>query len=511
MKIIGEATVTIRDAKTGKVAFQESHKNALTPALARILSSNIAGTLNYDKVLPIYSKLLGGVCLFNGSVSADDVYLPAANDATLTAHAGQHGFSTNNDTKRGTPNTSQSYVTSSAACWVWNWLQTNGNGRITDVVLTHADTGDYWNEEAGNNTMEDDFCPVERVDSGILSPAEFRYYRDGVDFPYVSNSEKIPLCFKGDNDHIISVSQHANKTIKIHIAKFTGKGIWMWNACGDVHDETVYTVETQYNRNYIAYDKTANVLHIISAGDSPTYNQTLSGKAVDLETGNATTWTAACSATLGAFTNYKKCDGTALPSSNVTLYCEGVGTYEPNFLKQLQVVSGCIFIPVYWVQSGIAPFPQGPTDCSIKINLADPSVQSIVKGFQDFNTSGYSDSSSQVQIDLGNGRVMNQDYMAWKNSSGSHEGQKVYHDTNIFPSTVGDVREYSAEQPVANPVQYMTHVSTNTGAAQLRGCILNKLFAATVFHLENAVTKNAMQTMTVSYTLTLQQEEQEGE
>lgn len=507
MKIIGKVTITLRDAKTGKIDFQESHKNTVTPAIAKILSSNIAGTLDYSKLLPIYSKLLGGVCLFNGSVSASDVFLPKASDATLTAHAGQHGFSTNDDTKRGTPNTQESSVFSNGVSWVWSWLQTNGNGRITDVVLTHADTGDYWNEEKNNNTMSTDFCPVERVDNKIISPLEFQYYRNNVDFPYVSNSEKIPLAFIEDTDHIISVSQKANKKIEVHVAKFTGSGIWLWNECGDIHDETVYEVDTTYNRNYIAYDRANNKLYFLSAGDALTYNQSIQGIVLDLETGTQETWVANCSSTLSSYSNYLKCDGTALPANNVTVYCAGVGLYEPNLLKQLQVIDDYIFLPVYWVQSGIAPFPQGYTDCTIKIKLSDPFMQSVVKGFQDFNTTGYSDSSSQTQINLGNNRLMNQDYYAWENEGGNHEGQKIHCDrVNLFPSNISDTRQYSADQPTDNPVQYMTYVGQNS-TNYIRGCLLNKLYAATVYHLDLAVTKNAAQTMTVEYTLTQEEDE----
>ena len=505
MTLIGKATLTLRNAKTGRIEFIESHKNTVTPAIARMLSSNLAGTLDYSKLLPLYSRLLGGVCAFNGSVDATDIFLPSAVDAALTAHAGQHGFSTNADTKRGSPNTQESFVFSNGVTWSWSWLQTNGNGRITDVVLTHADTGDYWNEDLENNTMDADFSPVERIDNKIITPSEFQYYRNNVDFPYVSNAEKIPLGFIGDTDHIVSVSQKENKKITIHIAKFTGKGIWLWNECGDIHDITKYDVTTAYNRNYVAFDKAGSMLYILSVGDTPTYKRSMEGKAINLANGTEISWSADCSSTLDSG-SYKKCDGTALPSENVTVYCAGVGTYEPNFLKQLQVIDGSVFIPVYWVQSGIAPFPQGYTDCSIKIKLSDTSLQSIVKGFQDFNTAGYSDSSSQSQVNLGNGRVMNNEYMAWKNSSGVHIGQKIYCDrTDLFRSNIADVRQYCADQPTVNPVQYMTYVGENNSTC-IRGCLLNKLYAATVFHLEESVTKNASQTMTIEYTLTEEEE-----
>ena len=89
MKLHGKATLILRDAKTGRIKFKESHSNDITPALSHILSENLAGTLDYTKILPLYSRVLGGVCLFNGNLDSTKIFLPKATEAYLVAHAGQ--------------------------------------------------------------------------------------------------------------------------------------------------------------------------------------------------------------------------------------------------------------------------------------------------------------------------------------------------------------------------------------------------------------------------------------
>ena len=170
------------------------------------------------------------------------------------------------------------------------------------------------------------------------------------------------------------------------------------------------------------------------------------------------------------------------------------------------MIDGSIIVPIGWVKSGLIS-GTGMTDGSIRVNLSDPTEFEVVKGFIDYQTGGFNDATNQGQIDLGNGRLMNNEYMAWKDNLGDYKAQEILRDnTDLFPSDYKVVREYTADQPVKNPVQYMTFVSENTGA-NMRGVILNKLYAATVFHLENPITKTASQTMQVEYSIY----QQEGE
>lgn len=279
MKLHGKATLILRDAKTGRIKHMESHSNAITPALSHILTENIAGTLDYTKILPLYSRVLGGVCLFNGNLDSTKVFLPKATEAYLVAHAGQtySATYTQSDSKVGQPmfGTGQSEPISNGYRFVYNWSQTQGCGQITDLALVHTDVGSFWNEELGGNLMADHFTPIERIDNGIIDPSEYEYQRYDVEYPHITNQKSIPLGFYDDTNTIVSAEYISAGTIRIHLAKFTGKGIWLWNSVGDVTEDQTYDIATGENKNnYIAYDHANKKVYIYvpdNTGDTEYY------------------------------------------------------------------------------------------------------------------------------------------------------------------------------------------------------------------------------------------------
>lgn len=505
MKLKGHAKLTLRDEKTGRVVFRQEHDNDITPALSRIFGGNLVGTLNYNELMPVISRLLGGVCLFNGSVSASDVFLPMAEDATLTAHAGRNGYNDpTDDPKRGTPGQSGAIV--NGWRWAWTWAGTQGNGPISDICLTHADTGDFWNEDTPN-TMADDFEPVADISNKIINPSDYGYIESGVEFPHIDWGEEVPVGFYGDVDHVVTV-EGAENNIIVHIGKFTGSGAWIWNALGDIKIERSLTFEAvpweqgtfeNYGIGcfYIAYDGVNRKLYAIACGQTEgtiyrPYGNTLNINCLDLETGTATISAVSISETLSAYNNYKRTDGETMPSG-ARFWAEAVN--EERAFKQLQIVDGSVFIPVLWTGAGLV----GSTDCTIRVNLNTTSDQEIVKGFCNYYNGNYR--TDNVQIDLGNGRVMNGRSMAWADSNGDYKGQDIAENSDLFISTLRTVREYAASQPTDSPVQFFTYCNKDSDG--VRGCILNKLYQATAFHVENGpVVKNASMTMTLEYELT---------
>lgn len=510
MKLKGHAKLTLRDAKTGRVIHTEEHDNAITPALARIFAGDIAGTLNYNELMPILNKLIGGVCIFNGTVDPTDVFLPRAEDATLTAHAGRSSYSDpSDDRKRGTPGASSSIP--NGYRWAWTWANTQGNGSITDVCLTHADTGDFWNEDTPN-TMSDDFCPVADVSNGVINPSAFGWVEDGVLFPHIADGEYVPVSFLGDSDHAICIEGCENN-MKVHVGKFTGTGAWLWNALGEIYDDqaTVFS-PTPWQQGtfenfgigcfYIAVDKDNQKVYAIACGQTAgtiykPYDTTLDVNVLDLVTSEATQTSISLSSAINAFSNYARTDGEAMPSG-AQFYAQGVN--EERDFKQLQIVDGNIFIPIVWVVGSGLP---GTTDCSIRVNLINTSDQEVIKGFCNEISGNYI--TDLVQIDLGNGRIMNTQSMAWADSNGDYKGQSIDTDAGLFISTMRTVRAYACSQPTDSPVQFYTYCDKN--ASGVRGCILNKLYQATAFHIENGpVTKTASMTMTLEYDITQEEE-----
>lgn len=511
MRLKGHARLILKDAKTGREVFREEHDNAITPSLEKIFGGDICGCLNYNQLMPVLQKLLGGVCIFNGTVDDTKVFLPRASDATLTAHAGQTGYDDpSDDRKRGTPGTS--YTIPNGYRFAWSWANTQGNGNITDICLTHCDVGDYWNEDTPN-TMSDDFCPVADVSNGVITPEDFGWEFQGILFPRMLEGEKIPIGFIDDMDHVVSVEGRENN-IRVHISKFTGTGAWIWNSLGELYDDTYFDFTAEpwqqgtfsnygIGMFYVALDSAHKKLYAIACGQTnPSdiylpYSKVLKINVLDLTNGTKTTSTVDMATTINSFSGYHRTDGSAMPGDAQFF---GTGVNEERDFKQLQIVDGSIFIPIYWVGGGL----QGTTDCSIRVDLSDPSDQEIVQGFNKDNFSG-NYGTDTVQINLGNGRIMNTHSMAWADSNGDYKGQAIDVNRDLFMSDTNTVREYACAQLSDSPVQYFTYCAKN--ASGVRGCILNKLYQATVFHIENGpLTKTASVTMTLEYDITQEEE-----
>lgn len=514
MSIHGKAKLTLTDPKTGLVLFKEEHKNAITPALARIFGSNLGGCLNYNKIMPVLSKLLGGVCLFNGTVNASDVFLPTAQAAQLTAHAGQNtSFDAATDAKRGFINTALCGPIENGYRWTWQWT-TTGNGPITDIVLTHADTGDFWNESTPN-VMASDFSPVGDVNNGVVDPSEFEETNTG-GYWHIEGQQKIPLGFIDDANRVVTVEVDDGKLI-VHVGKFTGSGAWIWNNLCDIEDEQTFEwTPTPFVWGtfeslgiccfYIALDAVNKKVYTFNAGslDGEIYrnrSQVLTVNTLDLETGTTSNTTINCSATLGAFSQYanKSPDKSGI-DAGAAFYIQGVANNNEGLLKQVQIIDGSVILPVYWFRSGLGA-QGGNTDCSIRVNLTNTTDQEIIKGFYDIEYTFRS--KDLLQVDLGNGRIMNMACMAWKDGSGDYKAQEISADASIVFDDYYSNRGYCASVPGDIPVQFMAWVSPTQDPDAIRGCILNKLYAATVFHIENGpVVKSANLNMTLEYEIT---------
>lgn len=498
MKLHGKATITLKDAKNGLILHQESHENTITPALARIFASNLAGTMDYSKVTPLYSKLLGGVCLFNGTLDSTDVFLPKASDATLTAHAGQTTYSSaDTDPKRGIPNTTLSSQLANGYMWVWEWGQTQGNGIISHIALTHSDTGDIWNE-SDTQTMDEDFSPVEDCCNHTVSVEDFLYDEENA---ILTEMGRIPIGFYEDVDHVVTLSiDTENETLTVTRSKFTGSGVWMWNDLAEKFDaEATYDFPLTYwqwgdfeslgiGSFYFAYDQENSKLYTFQIGTTSTgtigsgifrpYGKTIYIKSLDLTNGNIITSSINMTGTLGE-------------GADSYLY----GVVEDCLPIQLQVIDGCVYFPIF----DATVYPTAFTTQSMKFNLST-FAGALVDGFYDDLGNNVRYGTSQV--DLGNGRMTNSQCLLYEDQSGTVEGQAVYRDATVYGTGRRTARTYSCVQPTDSPIQYLTYAGFQADTNGLmRGCLLNKLYQATVFALESSVTKTSAMTMTVNYSI----------
>lgn len=213
-KLKGHVKIELKNETTGKKEVVFEGDNMITNALYDIFSSNYCGALDYRKLLPLYSKMLGGILLF-GNVqdvssegAADDYYIPDSSANTVIAHAGQTTFSSQaDDITRGNPLDSAMHITDGAVTLAWTWGASAGNGTIKSVSLTHADVGD-----AGTGSTSEAFkalIPIIKASSDLLwthtasnvNNMVFFVGVDGYGYRFTASGNtitlvKIPLAYK---------------------------------------------------------------------------------------------------------------------------------------------------------------------------------------------------------------------------------------------------------------------------------------------------------------------------
>ena len=491
MKLQGKATLILRD-NTGRVVFKESHKNTITPALEKIFAGDLSGTLAYNKIMPVITKLLGGVCLFNGTVSASDIFLPKMSDAVLTAHAGQNlTFDAATDPKRGVLNTAGSGPINNGYKFTWQWT-TTGNGTITDIALTHADTGDFWNESTPN-IMANNFEPVDDVCLHNLDASDFAYVGEyGLPGDHLEDSKRIPIGFLDDINSVVTVEvDQDNMRLNVYVAKFTGTGAWIWNELGEPYDDYMLPFEvskpqwgTWENLGYfmymLAFDKANKKLYAFTCGTVnvggswQNKSKNFIFDCLDLSTGTVTSGTVDCSAELDPEGAY---------------FCF-ISTFSAGNPILTQVVDGSVFLPT-------------DKNCVLRVNLSDMTDREIVSGL--YVTVG-NDQTNNGAVSLGNDRICLLNTYGFKKQNGDYLGLPVKRTTgygSLFGSASMNTRIFVAEQPTPSPVQFITRNYLGVGDNPPRGAILNKLYQATVFHIQNGpVVKSASQTMSLEYEIT---------
>ena len=140
----GHVKIELYDHKTGEFKKTE-HDNMLTNALAYRagIDSNDTFSLysNEYSIMPIGSKGLGGLFMFDGPLteSANNIHFPM--DVHLTGYAGRGAGNTASPMQGTIDSTASGYLNGKFTT-VWNFLPNQANGVIASLALTHAKAGE---------------------------------------------------------------------------------------------------------------------------------------------------------------------------------------------------------------------------------------------------------------------------------------------------------------------------------------------------------------------------------
>lgn len=283
--IKGHVKIALKDIRTGEVKTAFEGDNIITDAVKDIFTSNLCGAMDYRSMLPLYSKMFGGILCFKEQLNVDsptaadakkDYFIPDSNTNELTAHAGQTRFTSQaDDIKRGDPLNTSMTVADGSVTLAWEWGSAAGNGKIKSVALTHADVGD-----AGLGSGSDAFkamTPNINASYG-LSPSKPVAFIDKNDYGYTFSVSGTTLTIKK-----FPMAYKEVGLIGLPFDYLTGKEKTKNLTLGSSHSESPY----------FAFDKENSLLYIFYNAEKSTtvYVDTINLSSWDSASVSSTTWT----------------------------------------------------------------------------------------------------------------------------------------------------------------------------------------------------------------------------
>ena len=140
----GHLQIELKNEETGEVETHEE-TNMVTNAISNVLgiAANVGYSSSYhltDVLLPVATKGLGGLFLFDGTLeeSEDNIHFPM--DVHLIGSAGQ--VPKTNSKIVGSINTTESQKLDNGYANVWDFTTSQANGTIASLALTHYKVGE---------------------------------------------------------------------------------------------------------------------------------------------------------------------------------------------------------------------------------------------------------------------------------------------------------------------------------------------------------------------------------
>lgn len=148
-KLKGVTTIQLFDAKTGELQQEVREENMITNAIENILNPpdylatglNTAGTdlaVNMREIVePVYSKMLNGIMIFDKNIDEDvNITMPPFDCKEIGHAGGVNGVSGSEYSRIGTYNSAESGSITNGYRHVWDFGSDRANGVIACVCLT---------------------------------------------------------------------------------------------------------------------------------------------------------------------------------------------------------------------------------------------------------------------------------------------------------------------------------------------------------------------------------------
>lgn len=462
----GDVKMTLKNVHNGKTEVFEKH-NLVTNALSDIFGNNYGGLINYNSFEDLYKTYLGGVLVFASALDGvpTNYGIPDFTTNPVTAHAGQTPMTSQmDDTTRGDPDDSSFTLLENSTKMVWEWGTNAGNGSIAALGLTHTDTGSFFRSDGNQSEAMKTLNPFANV---ACISKNYAYGDNGV--PVLAIDDNVAYSIYMVDSTTVDVFK-----TPINNSKFKLQGGSL-TPLSDYSSKITVTIQ-----NYNISDKGGCYYHFDFANDKlilfgvPTEGgERLLVDEIDLSSWTNQTSTQSYVDISGA----KLWKFTGQSSDNTT----GYGNTPLSIPTKAIIYDGYIFV---YGNRGTGSYDRHPTKM-FKVKLSNYAIQGEV------------DTSIAEQFDGQSGSRTNERFCSL--------GGIIVHDSflingdKIFPVAKKNV-PISAGHIYAND-DGISAPCFGIGSS-LNSVAVSKLYLATNWNLDNAVTKNASQSMTVEYTLT---------
>lgn len=504
-KLKGHIKLTLHNCKNGKNEVVEGD-NIITNAVRDIFANNYLGAIDYSKTMPLWSNWYGGILCYENAFAVDsetglpdpDDYFIQGNDVNeCIAHAGGSAIPTDHDDDllRGSPTTSAFQYSENSVKQVWEWLPSHGNSNktISALSLTHKDTGD-----AGTGTPYyafQNFSPFALIQGSQL-PASNLSLR-AVDNSFAMYDDNHSLWF-----HIGEPSQYQPNrqssfetkklTIIIRRLPYVKAGLYeTFHANSDYARS--FTVETTGASMFLQpsyyFDYTTKYLWIF-------YNNTTTvGVAQPYwwnggwDTNDVSYFVVDCeNETIVDEGTIHSDTSNLLPLSYVETVGAGYSGTDNTINAQLVKDGNYVYFPTGTVESNWTNASYYHTTGYKKINISSQADQISItfNSTQDYFKSAIKNGG----LIINSGRVVN-------NNIGYTCNSQFQASTNTYFSGVWAYQQLNKVSTLVMPIG----ASTDSGNVS-RYLIANKLVNTSKWNLPTPVQKTASQSMSIEYTIT---------
>jgi hypothetical protein len=137
--IKGHTKIELFNSVTGKKEQEYEKDNLVTNAVQDVIAFHAMTGQTMSSVFPIAEKALGGIMLFDSKLTENINNVCFPSDAKLVGYAGRD--TDTSDSMRGSLNALESGPTDTGYVSVWDFGTSQANGTILSVALTSADAG----------------------------------------------------------------------------------------------------------------------------------------------------------------------------------------------------------------------------------------------------------------------------------------------------------------------------------------------------------------------------------